>query len=257
MRHALKGMATIITAAALMIAIGGPIAVSAQTAAAPLWGVPGSTFTFMGDGFRAATSNDRADPGEKLTFWINTPDGRVIDTIRLSEKDKEGRLELPFIGTARHDGSFILTWKAPADSIIGDYTLVAHGLSSQRELVIPFVIKPQSAAQSVQYTVTPQVGKAGEAFYFAATGFAGGDTKREPGERIAYWINTPDGQVISTVAEKDDDELAPRPLVDRARHDGTVRLVWIPPVDALAGDYTLVMHGLDTQFEVILPFTVR
>lgn len=257
MKHRmLKPMAVIVTVIALLFAFALPVSIAAQTTAAPQWGVPGSTFTFLGSGFKGATDKDPAYSGEKLTFWINTPDGRVIDTVRLDKEDSQGRLEVPMKGTARHNGTFVMTWKAPLDSVIGGYTFVAHGVSSKHEQVFPFVIKPQSEMRTTQHTVVPTEGKAGTAFYFSAVGFKGGPTKDDAGEHIAYWVNTPDGRVISTVADKGEDEQAPRPLTDRARHDGTVRLVWTSPANAPAGNYTLVMHGLDTQTEVVLPFTI-
>lgn len=255
--HMLTRVAAIVTTLLLVTGLMGPANASAQTIAAPQWGVPGSTFVFLGSGFKGSSGDHEGAAGEKLVFWINTPDGRMIDTRQLDDEDDVGRTEVPLTGGARHDGTFVFTWKSPLDSVIGDYTMVAHGMSSKHEEIFPFTIKPQSAMTVVQRTVIPEVGKAGTGFYFTAKGFQGGPSKDDAGERIAYWINLPDGRVIATEDEKDDDELTPSPLIDRARHDGTVRLTWTAPADAPAGSYTLVMHGLETQLEVILPFTVQ
>lgn len=119
------------------------------------------------------------------------------------------------------------------------------------------------AQRIVAPSVTPRDGVPGVRFTFVAPGFIGAvpdeDADENTGEQIAYWINLPDGRVISTERHEgkgaDDDTM--RPMIARANGYGEVTIRWTSPGDAMAGPYSLVMHGLDSDFEVVLPFTMH
>jgi hypothetical protein len=241
---------------ALVFGLALPVPASAEEVP---WGVPGSNFTFRGGGFKGGDKDNKDEAGEQLAYWITTPSGAVIDHRHLDDEDDQAHTEKPYLTHARHDGSVILSWRAPADSAIGMYALTIHGQSSQRELVFPFLIKPQSAMTVTQHGITPATGAAGTTFEVRATGFGKGATKSDDGERAAYWINLPDGGVIATeerTTESDYGNIA-RPLLHTANHDGIMTLYWTAPADAVAGNYSIVLHGLDTQLEVVIPFTLR
>jgi hypothetical protein len=111
-------------------------------------------------------------------------------------------------------------------------------------------------------TVTPLEGLAGSRLVFVATGFQGSsqgdDEANSRGERAAYWINTPDGSVISveTLAKRDSEGHATRPLIATANTDGRIALIWTAPKTLMPGAYSLVIHGLASQHEVKLFFTI-
>lgn len=105
-------------------------------------------------------------------------------------------------------------------------------------------------------SVTPAVGLAGSRLAFVATGFQGSsqdaDDQNSRGERAAYWINAPDGSVISveTLEQRDGEGHTTRPLVATANADGQVSFSWTAPKSLAPGTYSLVLHGLDSQHEV-------
>lgn len=248
-----------LAAIALLIALAGPVTLSAQTTTPPPWGVPGSTFTFKGVGFKGGDKDNPNEAGERIVVWINAPDGTIISTRHLEEKDAEGNADVPLAARARHDGTVIFPWTAPMSSKVGPYTVVLHGLSSGVEQVLPFMIMPQAALTTTEHTISPTVGQPGTNFEITAAGFAKGAKPGDPGEQVTYWINLPDGRVISTEVRpaRGKEDARTVPLMVRARNNGTVRLSWEAPADAPAGAYTIVLHGLTSQEEVVIPFTIR
>ncbi|MBX0328332.1 hypothetical protein K2Z83_11660 [Oscillochloris sp. ZM17-4] len=236
--------------------VAGTLAVSsvlpsyAAQSVAPEQGVPGTAFVFKADGF--------STNGEKVAFWINTPDGQVISTKPLPKADKAGNTTTPLMADAGTTGEATLYWTAPSTAALGNYTLVAHGLASQHEDVIPFSIDPQGSMRVVQTDITPASGPAGTAFVVHATGFQGA-TKGDTGEQVSFWINTPDGSIISTkpLSSADSAGNTTTPLLAQAGADGIVKIFWDAPASAMPGSYTMVIHGLDSQHEVVVPFSIK
>lgn len=111
--------------------------------------------------------------------------------------------------------------------------------------------------------VTPTDGVPGVRFTFVAPGFIGAvpdeDAGENSGEQIAYWLNLPDGTVISAERHEgkgaEDDTM--RPMLARANGYGEVTVRWSSPDTAMVGRYSLVMRGLESDFEVVLPFTMH
>ncbi|MDQ2996097.1 MAG: hypothetical protein M3R61_03435 [Chloroflexota bacterium] len=91
-----------------------------QLTVTPAAAAPGARFVFSGTGFGA---------NEKLSIWLNTPDGRVLPT------------EIEGVAEAAPDGRVAWTWVAPKDAQLGAWQLVAHGRTSGIELVVGFTLQ--------------------------------------------------------------------------------------------------------------------
>ena len=107
----------------------------------PAAGAPGASFRFVIKGFLGDPKDDdddKSNDAEEVSFWINTPDGQTIKAIRAGadEDDDDANVE-----QASRSGQVELTWDAPANAIPGTYTLVAHGLESEREQVVAFDLR--------------------------------------------------------------------------------------------------------------------
>ena len=92
----------------------------AQLTLAPTAGAPGSRFVVSGAGFGA---------NEKISVWLNAPDGRAIPA------------EIEGIAEAAPDGRVGWTWVAPTDAPLGAWQMVAHGRTSGIEAVAGFTLQ--------------------------------------------------------------------------------------------------------------------
>lgn len=119
------------------------------------------------------------------------------------------------------------------------------------------------AQRMVAPKVTPTEGVPGVRFVFTAPGFRGAglkdDQKTSLGEEIAYWINLPDGKVIATQLQKGKGNESDKqvPMVTRANGYGEVTIRWDAPNAAMTGPYSMVMRGVDSKVEVVVPFTIH
>lgn len=161
-----------------------PPAVNAQVQ--PLTGLPGQTFTFTPFGFTSR---------EVVAVWANAPDGRVIELGR-RQADRQGRMEP-------------LSFTTDARTLIGNWSLVAQGVDSNRTTVAYFLLldntvgrlpTPTSAVPLPTPTsitippdrnarVTPPAGPIGTLFFLDAFGFV-------PGEEVAVEVIRSDGTRI-------------------------------------------------------------
>jgi hypothetical protein len=234
-------------------------AASTQPSVTPAGGGPSTRFSFVATGFKGDPKTDGADndnnDAEKVSFWINTPDGR---TIKATDDNNDKSYE-----RASREGQAEWSWRAPADALPGAYTLVAHGNESGREVLIPFQIEGSARGllMAAPATVTPSAGTPAASFRFVINGFLGdpkdGDEdKSNNAEKVAFWINTPDGQTIKAIragADKNDHEAS----VDCASRSGQVELTWQAPANATPGAYTLVAHGLESEREQVVAFEIH
>ena len=85
----------------------------------PEVGRPGMLFIFDAAGFQ---------PGERLSAWVNTPDGKIAG---LDEGD---------LNPATSDGRASWSWTAPTNAAPGAYSMVIHGRASGIEQVVAFTI---------------------------------------------------------------------------------------------------------------------
>jgi hypothetical protein len=95
------------------------------------------------------------------------------------------------------------------------------------------------AVASATTTVNPQSGPPGTRFLFFTDGFAAG-------ERLAIWLNAPDGRVIAA----EDSSLG------RTSAFGAATWTWTAPSDAPLGAWQMVGHGRTSGIEQIIPFTI-
>lgn len=119
------------------------VLMNAPYTVAPSVGAAGSSFHFVINGFNGDLDdgdNDKTNDAEKVTFWINTPDGQTIPALHVgTDKDSRDAQEATVV-RANRAGTVDWTWQAPANAAPGAYSLVAHGLQSEREQVIAFQI---------------------------------------------------------------------------------------------------------------------
>lgn len=256
MINGMKRVGAVLVAALLALLLSGGMA-QAQTMSSgsvtPAVGLAGARLTFVATGFQgAAQDEDKTDsPGEQAAYWINTPDGSVISVETFTEANSDGHTSRPLIATANADGRITFDWTAPKSLVPGAYSLVLQGLDSQHMAQISFMIAPVGSQTIVQTTVEPASAPAGETFRFVATGFGE--------ENVSYWINTPGAEVISTQArgkQENEEGASTEPLVDEANSDGEATIFWTAPAGLAPGAYSLVIHGLDSQHEVKLLFTI-
>lgn len=117
------------------------VLLAAPYTVSPTAGTPGASFSFVVNGFLGDPKDgddDKSNNAEKVSFWINTPDGQTIKAIRAGADEDKSEAS---VVKASRSGQAELTWEAPANAAPGTYTLVAHGLESQREQVIAFEIR--------------------------------------------------------------------------------------------------------------------
>lgn len=215
----------LIWGALVLLFLGGmwslaPLPVAAQEVRVePGSGTSKTEFTFYADGFQ---------PSEPVNYWLSAPGGAVLGNPAYEvEADGQGRAEW--------------TWQAPGGSESGVWLMVGRGRESGIERVIRFEIvydgTQEDTPQQIAW-VEPEIGSAGTTFSFLARHFDGS-------ERIGYWVNTPDGRVISDRNYKVDAE------------DGVAEWTWTAPPDAPAGLWQMVARGNDSTIERVIFFRVQ
>lgn len=259
-RMAWLGVLALLLGSLLNLVVAPGISAAAEAAASvtPAAGGPDMSFTFVASGFKGDVddgNDDKSNDAERVSFWINTPDGRTIRAAKDSDAKSYAR--------ASRAGTVTWTWRAPADALPGSYTLVAHGNDSGRDVVIPFTIDSgaRAALMTADRTVTPYAGAAGTRFTFDLYGFIGDvddgkDDRTNNAEEVSFWINQPNGQVIRAVragVDKDDDKAS----VVRASRAGKATLTWLAPANALPGTYTLVAFGNESERQQVVAFEIR
>ncbi len=223
----------LVTVLLLLGFVAVPSIASAQEAnVEPNVGPSGTEFAFFATGF---------DENEQVGVWVNNPDGSVSEII-----DDDGDV---FVIFANDEGraDWFITFTGPD----GFYGMVARGVNSGYEIVIPFQLSsgadapvPQPPSPDVlDANVEPNAGPAGTEFAFFAEGF-------EPGEQVGVWINAPDGSILSVFDENGD------VLSLFANEDGRVDWSVTSPSEAPPGFYSMVATGLDSGNEVAIPFEI-
>jgi hypothetical protein len=115
--------------------------------------------------------------------------------------------------------------------IIGSLLVLLTALS--------FVFTTPPAAQAdTRTTVTPSVGEPGTRFMFYANGFSSR-------ERVSFWLNMPNGQVMEPFIREE----------HRANSSGDIVWSWDSPRDAQAGTWQMVVHGRSGA-EYVINFTI-
>ncbi|MEN9936522.1 MAG: hypothetical protein RLZZ387_3101 [Chloroflexota bacterium] len=88
-------------------------------------------------------------------------------------------------------------------------------------------------------SVFPSAGPAGTRFSFIASGF-------RSRERVAVWLNAPDGRVLTVEADQ----------LRRATRYGRVNWFWTVPEGTAAGTYQMVAHGVTSGVERVITIQV-
>jgi hypothetical protein len=187
----------------------------------PEIGPPGTRFLFFAAGFK---------PYERVSIWLNAPDGRVQPT------------SAPDLKLANSAGEAIWTWTAPDDMTAGGWQMVVHGLQTSFEQVISFTIgqPPAPPEQPQPFGVDPPEGPAGTLFRFFATGF-------RHGEFIDASARGPGG-----VAAENPVAILARPGVE-GRVDGS----WLSTVDAAPGAWQIILHGSTSDVTRTIPVVIH
>jgi hypothetical protein len=190
-----------------------------RTTVTPTVGPPGTRFLFSASEFAER---------DRLSFWLNRPDGQV---------------EVPYVPEDHRANSFgeaIWTWESSPGAQRGTWQMVAHGRSGA-ERVIVFRIGDQSPPDPGQpYGVDPRAATPGSLFRFFATGFTAG-------EYVAMQVNGPGGAVVTeglSVAQ---------PASPEGRIDGS----WNSPSSAAAGEWQIIARGADSGVTQMIPIMLQ
>lgn len=211
------------------LVLGGIWFPASTSAAAPTVqpdrGPQGTLFTFTADGF---------DKDERVSFWVNTPDGKVIGDNSLAVRSSDG-------------GTATWKWTAPADAAFGRWEMIASGNSSRHAVQIPFVVErpADNPPPTFDPGVTPSSGPPTTTFRFTNSGFRGG-------EEVSFWVTAPNGTLYpggSRPYNKD--------YVFTANGDGTAAWAWAAPEEATPGIYLMVAQGAQSQQSVVIRFTIE
>lgn len=200
--------------------------------------VPGTTFAFFATGLGG---------NDKYVFWASGPDGTVIGNESYRAVSSRGRADW--------------TWTSPGDAKPGTWLMVLRRApktddsdndkekAKREELTISFTVlsadgsaPPPPAPTTVpagSQGVEPALGTIGTEFAFFATGYTAA-------EKVGFWVNTPDGKVLS---DESNNVLA--------TSDGRADWRWTAPQNALAGAYTMVARGSKSGVERVITFEIR
>jgi hypothetical protein len=204
----------------------------------PSCGPVGTIFLIHITGFR---------PGEQISFWLTTPDGRVAGTPHpVDAGNHPGELDdvfdssiLPLL-VSRPEGNWALTYQG-ADS--GHQSVAWFKITSSQAgggggapTATPAPVSCDLSATK-DASVSPTSGRLGTVFSVTIRGF-------QPNEDASYWITDPDGVVFGSQEH----------LTIPASGSGTLRIN--SGVLPYPGTWSLTVHGLSSNHESIAVFCV-
>jgi hypothetical protein len=207
-----------------LLGIARPAAAEPAPTVSPAVGPPGTRFLFAASGFA---------PDERLSFWLNRPDGRVEAAI-IYDLDRSSSA-----------GDAVWTWTAPQDAPRGGWQMVIHGRTSAVEYAIPFAVGDPampSGSAAPPFNVTPRSGIAGTLFIFYAAGFTAG-------EYVDVQVHGPGG---ATIQIGDTSLVVSEPASSGGRIDGS----WTSPASAAPGDWQIVARGADSGVTQTIVVTI-
>lgn len=216
-------MALLLALVSVTVAPQRAAAQESDAAVTPPVGGPGTEFAFFATGF---------DDDERVGLWLNDPNNSVVRIDQEVDANNDGRADW--------------TWSSPANAQPGIWQMVAQGIDSDVMQVIPFEISasapvsgtPGETITDAEFGVNPTVGAPDTTFDFFATGF-------DSEENVGYWLNAPDGSVVSTESEVG------------ANDDGRADWSWTAPSDAQLGVWQMVARGIDSGREQVITFEIR
>jgi hypothetical protein len=228
---------TIIGAVCLLLALTlAALPVSADddlaTHVVPSQGPPGTTFSFLAEGFAA---------NEQVLVSINTPQG----VERLTGPRGDNLLIF-----ADSTGRATWSYRAPDSAVAGSYTAIGQGVNSGRQRDITFAVEPgQTQPPQPQpgpqgnATVVPGTAPAGTTFTFVARGY-------NAGERVGHWIHTPGGHVVPLDSNPNESAL-------NANSNGVVIWEYTPNRSIPPGTYVAVFQGVNSGVVNTVSFVVQ
>jgi hypothetical protein len=190
-------------------------------------GYPGTEFTFTAYGFH---------PRERVSFWVNAPDGSVHSGPNSSVN-------------ATVDGQATWMWQSATDAMMGRWSMVAEGIQSHVQHVITFTINdgttidPETGLTVLpdqsRRGVEPPGGVAGTQFHFFAGNF-------RQNEMVSFWVHNPANRVFG-------DDL----YQVQANDQGFADWLWVSSVNDLPGTWTMVAVGQQSGVVQVIQFEIE
>ncbi len=104
--------------------------------------------------------------------------------------------------------------------------------------LLPMAVGAQQT-ELPQTNVQPKTGSVGTRFFFFARGFT-------PAEQLAIWLNAPDGRVLTTRVDG----------LNGADRTGRADWSWDAPSGIRAGDWQMVVRGVESGVERVITFSI-
>ncbi len=207
---------------ALLVAVAllpaAPTRAAASGTVEPPRGRPGTTFTFTASGFLAH---------EIVGVWLTDPQGDMVTIDEVFVADENGLLSW--------------AWTAPETARGGTWYLTMRGNFSREEVAMHFVLEapetPHAIASSYMIMPAPE-GPPGTTFTFVARG------QFSPGEQVGSWFIQPDGATL---------DVEQGISVDGS---GQIYRQWQAPANAAPGQWFFQARGINSLYEVKIPFTI-
>lgn len=206
----------------------------------------GTMFNVQGAGYTA---------DEPVSLWVNIPNGTTISSNSLGQTDTtiDGSV-IPVDAMATADAYGAFTYSLNTAGLpSGDYSLVAHGLTSGVEMVFKFTVNGAVSATHLAASGNTTVA-AGTTLTFQGTAY-------QADEPVGLWINIPNGTTISnnSLGQTDttiDGSVIPVDAMATADDNGaftyTLNTAGLP-----SGTYSLVAQGLNSTIDGVVTFTIQ
>lgn len=200
-----------------LVALAAP-GLAGAAGASPATARPGERVNFTAEGFI---------PRERIDFWVTGPDGISRPRFPAVEADASGAVAW--------------SWDVPADAPGGQWTAVARGVRSDRQVPVGFtVVAAQAPAREV--VATPPAAAAPATFRFTVGGLT-------PGESFGPWVRGPDG--------RDRDIGAPGSFISvQVAADGRLSWEWAAPAGSPPGQWRALARGATSGTVVEVPFSI-
>jgi hypothetical protein len=230
-----------------------------------------ATSTFSADAAQLAVAGDASvasgsmltingtsyGAGEPVSFWINVPAGTTFSNNSLGQTDSaivDNVAAVDAMALTDDNGSFSFSLNT-AGLPSGSYTLVAHGMNTYIEKVISFTINTAPATNQVKLTVL------GDTTVAAGTVLTINGANYQASEPVGFWINVPKGTSLASDSLGQTDSyivanVAPLDAMATADTNGafsySLNTSGLP-----AGTYSMVAHGLESNIDGVVTFTIK
>jgi 3D (Asp-Asp-Asp) domain-containing protein len=194
---------------------------------------------------------------EPVGLWVNVPDGTIVSNDSLGQTDTyvDGTV-IPLNKMASTDDYGAFAYALDTSGLPnGNYSVVAHGLDSDVEAVLSFTIDgSMPAIDRLKAESDTSAVAAGTVLTIRGASY-------QADEPVGLWINIPDGTVISNDSLGQTDTQIDGtviPLNAMAFADDTGEFTYSLNTSGLpSGNYSLVAHGLNSNMDNVLTFTIK